>query len=602
MKKPILSAVIILMLLVSQLIPIFPLSANAALEMMLNVNWNNISKVGSQNPSGQACGCYALAYCRTILDGYVHYWSEYDRRNGVSESSAYSDWGKGGYKSSVTYTEKSLYQITYNSINSGRPIIIHVYNPSGKIGNEHWVTVVGYTGVSDYNSLTADNFLIIDPGTSASLNAPLNLGSSRWELLNQDGNYAYRYTESGCALENQEPPSDVVLSKNQYWYDIKDTVTLTAISKSASTYWISILQDGNSVVNEQMSGDFSIQASELGYGDYHAWVSAVNSSGSTDSNHLDFSIVGSPAYLGVNSQKSFYDTTDTVLVSVDSICAKGHVIGIDKEGEGRVLTEECDSQFEISAESLGVGEYSAYFSVYNGSGSIDTSRVHFTIYDSAPTWGTLEIVNPKSSYNVGDIIELKASSDFATEFWLGLNKNSTRYLTEEMIEGQYSFELTEAGEYSAYVSAANGLGYVDSPKIYFNVYNPFTVTFNANGGECSTEKIIVKYNEIYGELPIPTKDGYRFIGWYTSESSGNLIEADSVVDITDNQTLYARWESVSLGDANADGDFTVADVVMLQKWLLGAGNLTNWQNADLYEDGIIDVFDLVMMKRKLIYG
>lgn len=57
-----------------------------------------------------------------------------------------------------------------------------------------------------------------------------------------------------------------------------------------------------------------------------------------------------------------------------------------------------------------------------------------------------------------------------------------------------------------------------------------------------------------------------------------------------------------MSDSNDDGEFTVADVVILQKWLLDAGNLTNWQNTDLNEDSVINVFDLVMMKRKLIYS
>lgn len=56
------------------------------------------------------------------------------------------------------------------------------------------------------------------------------------------------------------------------------------------------------------------------------------------------------------------------------------------------------------------------------------------------------------------------------------------------------------------------------------------------------------------------------------------------------------------GDVNADGSFNVADVVMLQKWLVSARdiNLPDWKAADLNEDGKLDVFDLCVMKRKLI--
>lgn len=53
------------------------------------------------------------------------------------------------------------------------------------------------------------------------------------------------------------------------------------------------------------------------------------------------------------------------------------------------------------------------------------------------------------------------------------------------------------------------------------------------------------------------------------------------------------------GDVNDDGDFTVADVVMLQQYLLG-GSLTKRKNADLCEDGQIDVYDLCIMKKELI--
>ncbi len=56
------------------------------------------------------------------------------------------------------------------------------------------------------------------------------------------------------------------------------------------------------------------------------------------------------------------------------------------------------------------------------------------------------------------------------------------------------------------------------------------------------------------------------------------------------------------GDVNADGKFTVADVVMLQKWLICSPDvaLRDWQTGDLCEDGRIDAFDLCIMKRELI--
>ncbi len=55
-----------------------------------------------------------------------------------------------------------------------------------------------------------------------------------------------------------------------------------------------------------------------------------------------------------------------------------------------------------------------------------------------------------------------------------------------------------------------------------------------------------------------------------------------------------------IGDVNADHAFTLADIVMMQKWLLNDGPLTNWEAGDLYKNGIIDVCDLCQLKRLLI--
>ena len=55
-------------------------------------------------------------------------------------------------------------------------------------------------------------------------------------------------------------------------------------------------------------------------------------------------------------------------------------------------------------------------------------------------------------------------------------------------------------------------------------------------------------------------------------------------------------------DVNSDGEFNIADVVLFQKWLLCAPEteLSDWRAADLCEDGRLDVFDLILMKRKYI--
>lgn len=56
------------------------------------------------------------------------------------------------------------------------------------------------------------------------------------------------------------------------------------------------------------------------------------------------------------------------------------------------------------------------------------------------------------------------------------------------------------------------------------------------------------------------------------------------------------------GDVNKDGKFDKNDAVLMQRWILGAENsaLADWKAGDLTDDGIIDVFDLVEMRKALI--
>lgn len=55
-----------------------------------------------------------------------------------------------------------------------------------------------------------------------------------------------------------------------------------------------------------------------------------------------------------------------------------------------------------------------------------------------------------------------------------------------------------------------------------------------------------------------------------------------------------------MGDANNDGKVTIADLVVLQNYLLGKGSLKNYENCDIYADGVVDMFDLVAMRQQIL--
>ncbi len=69
----------------------------------------------------------------------------------------------------------------------------------------------------------------------------------------------------------------------------------------------------------------------------------------------------------------------------------------------------------------------------------------------------------------------------------------------------------------------------------------YTISFNANGGECSTSSKTVAYDSTYGTLPEPTRDYYTFKGWYTASSGGTPVTASTEFTNDGSVTLYAQW-------------------------------------------------------------
>lgn len=69
---------------------------------------------------------------------------------------------------------------------------------------------------------------------------------------------------------------------------------------------------------------------------------------------------------------------------------------------------------------------------------------------------------------------------------------------------------------------------------------PVTVTFNANEGICGTETISVNSAGKLPELPMPTRKGYTFKGWYMN---GAKIDENTI--FTENTTVIAEWSQDS---------------------------------------------------------
>lgn len=67
-----------------------------------------------------------------------------------------------------------------------------------------------------------------------------------------------------------------------------------------------------------------------------------------------------------------------------------------------------------------------------------------------------------------------------------------------------------------------------------------TVTFNPNGGAVEQTARTYADGSVFGTLPVPTRTGGTFLGWFTAAMGGTEVTAGSRV--SGSATLYAHWD------------------------------------------------------------
>ena len=103
--------------------------------------------------------------------------------------------------------------------------------------------------------------------------------------------------------------------------------------------------------------------------------------------------------------------------------------------------------------------------------------------------------------------------------------------TKHTFEGWYSdSEMTSAYDFSAAVTG--------DLTLHVKWIENFTVTFDSNGGTSVTART-VQDGKSLGSLPVPTKDGYIFQGWYSDSGFTQIFSENSLV--RSDLTLYARY-------------------------------------------------------------
>ena len=306
------------------------------------------------------------------------------------------------------------------------------------------------------------------------------------------------------------------------------------------------------------SGSLSYTFTEAGT--YCCIIEGYNSIGLSYSSGVYVTVIDTaPTNCSISANSTSVGVGDTVTLSYNINYATSRNIGIDYAGGNRYDNVSVSSDSgSVSYTFTQAGTYCCIIEGSNNVGYSCSHGVYVTVIDTAPI--NCELSVSKTIVAVGEPITFDYTILGATIKKVGIDyAGGNRYETIPVADdsGSLSYTFTEAGTYCCIIEGYNSIGLSYSSGVYVTVIDTgteFTISFDANGGFCSTSKKSVTYGAAYGELPIPEKEGYSFSGWFTSADGGTEITSSSMVNITANQTLYAHWST-------CDHNYTVIESV-----------------------------------------
>ena len=111
----------------------------------------------------------------------------------------------------------------------------------------------------------------------------------------------------------------------------------------------------------------------------------------------------------------------------------------------------------------------------------------------------------------------------------------------------------------------------------------YTITFDANGGSVSPASAETGDGYRLASLPIPTRDGYAFHGWFFDKTGDAHVTTFTTFE-TDT-TVYAQWVTVVYGEPVTYGGETYqTEVIGTQTWFARNLNYTV-EGSKCYGDG-----------------
>ncbi len=219
-------------------------------------------------------------------------------------------------------------------------------------------------------------------------------------------------------------------------------------------------------------------------------------------------------------------------------------IHLDSDNVDRTLSNELNTQnrdVESATYKGFVEDNAGNFVTCSKTIKRDATKPECTLELS----GTKRTDDP-NTYVSKVVVTAQANDNLSGVYQYGINGDMNKHTDTQTTNG-------ESITYNGIVE--DNAGNTNTCNVVFKKNSNILLTLDLNGGNAWTNSTCtgsginfsspaciktVTYDELYGTLPIPLRDGYSFEGWYLGTT---LITSSAKVDLTENKILTAKWNA-----------------------------------------------------------
>ena len=423
------------------------------------------------------------------------------------------------------------YQISFNDIQSATP-------------GGGTITMETYTSPVHTQVIDGDNHIVVDAGT------PPGIYYVEWSKAILGISPTHHWCQIRIASSfDTDPLVSSISIDGETKVNVGQTLTYTADvlpSNAANKAVTWKIASGSASITSQDDDSCTVRFSTKGT----VVLEASSDDDSAATASLTINVVQPVTSLSISGSSTLYKEvgdTGTLRVTISPSTASDKTVSwsssrtgvVSISGSGTSITYSCDS----------VGESTITVTANDGSGKSDSVRI---VVEEPPVLvESVTISGGSSSMQVGEDMRLNVSvspsdADDTSIYWYATPSNLVDFTYEG--DTYCTFEALGAGTVTIYAEANDDSGERDSHTV--TITEPpksFTLSYNMDGGnpQLSSQNGTGTGDTYRFTIPatVPTKSGYDFTGWKSSD--GTIYQpGQDFYAVPGTNTLTAQWDLI----------------------------------------------------------